>query len=95
MKCINCGAYIEDDDNFCYKCGSITAKGTNFFKDEENMKLITNGEAMKQSSRVSVLSSLLLFGVFLFVVMMLIRGNNLFAPFAYIEGIFNKYLYLL
>ncbi len=33
MKCLNknCNATeIENDDNFCYKCGYWTAKGINF-----------------------------------------------------------------
>ena len=31
---------VEKDDNFCYKCGSFTAKGYAYLQDERNVNKI-------------------------------------------------------
>lgn len=82
-KCIHCYEEIESDDNFCPKCGHWTAKGYSFLKNEENIKMIINGDAVKQDEKFSILISLVGIGFILFTVMMLIRGDDLFKLFTY------------
>lgn len=93
MKCIYCNVEIESDDNFCWKCGHWTAKGYSFLKNEENIKMIMNGDAVKQDERFSILMSLLGIGFILFTAMMLIRGNDLFKPFIYLKKQATNYIY--
>jgi len=93
MKCIHCEVEIESDDNFCWKCGHWTAKGYSFLKNEENVKMIMNGDAVKQDERFSILVSLLGIGFILFTVLVSIRGDNLFKPFVYLEKKFTNYIY--
>lgn len=93
MKCLNCGVEIENDDNFCWKCGHWTAKGYLFLKNKNNVKMILNGDAIKQNNKFSVLFGLLGLGVILFTVMMIVRGNNLFKPFVYLKKQFTNYIY--
>ena len=93
MKCIHCKVEIELDDNFCWKCGHWTAKGYSFLKNEENVKMIMNGDAVKQDERFSILISLLGIGFILFTAMMFIRGDDLFKPFVYLKKQVTNYIY--
>ena len=93
MKCIHCEVEIESDDNFCWKCGHWTAKGYSFLKNEENVKMIMNGDAVKQDERFSILISLLGIGFILFTAMMFIRGDDLFKPFTYLKKQATNYIY--
>ena len=96
MRCLNekCNAdEIEKDDNFCYKCGHWTARGYSFLKDKENINMIINGETFKQKSRVSTLGSLLALSFIIFVLMLIIRGNDLFKPFFYLKKQAFNYIY--
>lgn len=93
MKCIHCEVEIELDDNFCWKCGHWTAKGYSFLKNEENVKMIMNGDAVKQDERFSILMSLLGIGFILFTAMMFIRGDDLFKPFVYLKKQVTNYIY--
>lgn len=96
MRCLNekCNAdEIEKDDNFCYKCGHWTARGYSFLKDKENINMIINGETFKQNSRVSTLGSLLALSFIIFVLMLIIRGNDLFKPFFYLKKQAFNYIY--
>ena len=93
MKCIHCEVEIESDDNFCWKCGHWTAKGYSFLKNEENVKMIMNGDAVKQDERFSILISLLGIGFILFTAMMFIRGDDLFKPFIYLKKQATNYIY--
>lgn len=93
MKCIHCEVEIELDDNFCWKCGHWTAKGYSFLKNEENIKMIMNGDAVKQDEKFSILISLVGIGFILFTVMMLIRGDDLFKPFTYLKKQATNYIY--
>lgn len=36
-NCLKCGFEIEEDDNFCPKCGQQTPKGYFFLKDNNNV----------------------------------------------------------
>ena len=96
MRCLNqnCDANeIENDDNFCYKCGHWTARGYSFLQDKENVNMILNGASVKQSGRLSVLGSLLALSFIIFTVMLVIRGNDLFKPFFYLEKQAFNYIY--
>lgn len=92
-KCSHCNAEIELDDNFCWKCGRWTAKGYVFLKDEENLKKIINGDAIKQDNRFSYLISLVSIGIILFTIMMTLRGDDLFKPFIYLKKQLTNYIY--
>lgn len=92
-KCIHCEVEIESDDNFCWKCGHWTAKGYSFLKNEDNVKMIMNGDAVKQDERFSILMSLFGIGFILFTAMMLIRGDDLFKPFTYLKKQATNYIY--
>ncbi len=96
MRCLNqnCNAdEIEKDDNFCYKCGHWTARGYSFLKDKENVNMIMNGETFKQTSRLSILGSLLALSFIIFTLMLIIRGNDLFKPFFYLKKQAFNYIY--
>ena len=96
MRCLNqnCDANeIENDDNFCYKCGHWTARGYSFLHDKENVNMILNGVSVKQSGRLLVLGSLLVLSFIVFFVMLVIRGNDLFKPFFYLKKQAFNYIY--
>lgn len=96
MRCLNqnCDANeIENDDNFCYKCGHLTARGYSFLQDKENVNMILNGVSVKQSGRLLVLGSLLALSFIVFFVMLVIRGNDLFKPFFYLKKQAFNYIY--
>ena len=96
MKCLNskCNANeIENDDNFCYKCGYYTSKGYSFLKDKENVNKITSGVTFKQNERLSVLFGLLAILVVVFLSMLMIRGEKLYKPFSYIKKQSFNYMY--
>ena len=92
MKCSHCNAEIEKDDNFCHECGHFTALGYEFLKDKNNQK-ITNGTSVKQNKRLSFLILLLFFGTFLFLGMIIIRGDDLFKPILYLKKQITDYQY--
>ena len=96
MKCLNqkCDAEeIEKDDNFCYKCGQWTAKGYSFLNDRENVEKIISGPTVKQGGNLFILGSLLVISCFIFTVMIVIRGEDLFKPFYYLKKQAFNYIY--
>lgn len=96
MKCLNqyCDAEdIENDDNFCYKCGHWTAKGFSFIRKEENVMQIMNGDAAKKDDNFSVMLGLTSLAFIGFFVMTLIRGNDLYKPFFYLKRQADSYIY--
>ena len=96
MKCLNqnCDAEeIENDDNFCYKCGHWTAKGFSYIKNKENVEKIMNGDAAKKGDNFSVMLGLALLSFIAFFVMTLVRGNSLYKPFFYIKRQADNYIY--
>ena len=93
MKCIHCNNIIEENDNFCSKCGHFTAKGYEFLKDKNNIKKIENGSTNKQKNRLSNLIILLFLGTILFFGFYIIRGDNLFKPILYLKKQVNDYFY--
>ena len=93
MQCFNCKSEINEEDNFCYKCGEWTSKGYKFLKDKNNYKKLANGAAYKQKDRLGILISLLGIGFVLFIIMFLISGNDMFKPVAYLKKHLYSYIY--
>ena len=96
MRCLNdkCNANeIENDDNFCYKCGHYTSKGYSFLKDKSNVDMITHGSVFKQNNKLSTLFSLFAILCIIFTGMILIRGGDLFKPFFYLKKSLFNYRY--
>ena len=88
MYCFNGGckaSEIEKDDNFCYKCGHWTAKGYMFLKNDKNAKKVTEGFVVKQSNRLHLLWAIVLVLLVVFLIVFLVRKNNMFKPFFYIK----------
>lgn len=96
MKCLNrsCDASeIENDDNFCYKCGHWTAKGYSFINNKENVETIMNGDAIKKDNNFLVMISIVSLAFIAFFIMSLIRGNSLYKPFFYLKRQIYSYVY--
>ena len=96
MKCLNqnCNAdEIENDDNFCYKCGHWTSRGYKFLDDETNVENISKGATVKQIEKLSLLGILFIISIILFLIMLIIRGQNLFKPFFYLKKQVLNYMY--
>ena len=83
MKCLNydCNAEeIEEDDNFCYKCGHWTAKGYSFLKKPENLQSILNGDGAKKDDRFSIMVALASLAFIAFTFIGFFRGDDLYKP---------------
>lgn len=96
MKCLNqyCDAEdIENDDNFCYKCGHWTSKGFSFIKKEENVIQIMKGDAAKKDNNFSVMLGIASLAFIGFFVMNLVRGNDLYKPIFYLKRQADSYIY--
>ena len=96
MKCLNqnCDAdQIENDDNFCYKCGHWTAKGYSFIKDKNNIDNLTNGTGAKKSENFSVMISIASLVFIFFVFINIFRGDDLYKPFFYLKRQIDSYAY--
>lgn len=91
--CIVCHEEIESDDNFCHNCGHWTPKGYTFLENKNNVKQIMKGEVYKQDKKFRILVSLLGISIITFAVMILIRGNDMFKPFALLKKQINSYIY--
>ena len=96
MKCLNqnCNAEeIEEDDNFCYKCGHWTAKGYSFLKKPENVQIILNGDGTKKDNRFSLMVALASLALIAFTLLGLFRGEDLFKPLYYVKRKVDNYIY--
>ena len=92
-SCNHCGTEIEYDDNFCANCGELTIHGYSFFNShKENQKLL-NGNVSKQSSRTLYAFEMFAMFVIIFIIMIVIRGQNMFKPIIYLEKQMFKYNY--
>ena len=85
VKCIYCGANINENDNFCFKCGHVTAIGKEIFQDKKNAEKIVNGAIVKQSDNMLLLLSLFMIFLVGFAAMSYFRGNNLLKPILYLK----------
>lgn len=88
--CLECHEVIEKDDNFCCKCGSITAKG---YKDLKQIESMNNGVIDKQNNKLKMLISLLSLFIIFFTIIILYRGQNIIKPFAYVKKQINSFIY--
>lgn len=96
MKCLNqnCDVKdIEEDDNFCYKCGHWTPKGYKFLNNKENINIITNGKAAKKDGNLILMVGTASIAFITFGIMCIFRGNDLFKPFYYLKRQINSYVY--
>lgn len=86
--CLECQIVIEKDDNYCYKCGSITAKG---YKELSSKTNVNNGILEKQNNKLKLLIVSLSLLVIVFAIIILVRGNNIVRPLAYLKKQYNTY----
>ncbi len=93
MKCIKCGAELEDVDNFCPECGELTAKGHRFFHDPSNLDILNNGKAVKLKKKFNAIISIFSLSVIIFALLMIFTGQNLMTPFGVIQKKINYYRY--
>ena len=96
MKCLNqnCEANdIENDDNFCYKCGHWTSRGFDFLKNKNNIDMIANGDAIKQDTRFVMLLGISILGIIIFIVLLVLRGGDIFRPIYFIKRKIDNYTY--
>lgn len=93
-KCINCQAEIEENDNFCWKCGHWSAKGYSFFNNnEEVVKIVEEGNLAKHDTRNAYLIFMLLLTFIIFLALSWYRGMDIFRPVFYLEKQVYKYIY--
>ena len=96
VKCLNqsCDATeIENDDNFCYKCGHWTARGFSFIQKEENVLEILKGEAIKRENNFSLMLCVFIVSLFSFVIISSFRGADLYKPLFYLKRKVISYVY--
>lgn len=96
MKCLNqnCNAeQIENDDNFCYKCGHWTGKGYSFIKNKNNIKSIVNGAAAKKDAKFFKMVILASISLITFTFINIYRGTDLYKPFFYLKRQVDSYIY--
>ena len=96
MKCLNqnCNAeQIENDDNFCYKCGHWTGKGYSFIKYKNNIKSIVNGAAAKKDAKFFKMVILASISLITFTFINIYRGTDLYKPFFYLKRQVDSYIY--
>ena len=96
MKCLNneCDVQdIENDNNFCYKCGHWTAKGYSFLTNDENFKKVINGDAAKKENNLLNMIFIVTITTIVFISSSIIRGHDLFKPIYYLKKQYNNYTY--
>lgn len=86
--CLDCHNIVEKDDNYCFNCGSLTAKGHREIYSKN--KITSQGNIDKQNNKLRLLLSFFSILVILFAFIIIIRGNNLLRPLAYIEKQINS-----
>lgn len=96
MKCLNplCDAdLIEENDNFCYKCGHPTTLGLAYLNKEENVSKITNGEIVKQDNKFKILIFIFVLFIITFLLFSALKGDKMFDSLFYLEKKINNYIY--
>ena len=95
MKCINqyCDANeIEDDDNFCYKCGHWTARGYSLINHNKIDKIIDK-KHVNQNDKFAYLFALFSFSMILVIGSSIYRGQNILKPFIFLKRQVVNYKY--
>ena len=82
MKCVKCNSDIEEDDNFCGKCGEWTSRCYNYLKANPDLQ---KGKTTKIQNRCYALASIFSLGILIFVIMFLYQGRNIYKPFIYLK----------
>ena len=90
--CLKCGKEVESDDNFCPVCGYWTPRGYSILNSKSN-SLVINGKIVKQQSMLSRLFILLFLSMFLFVGMIIYRGQDILKPFVFVKRQIMNYNY--
>ena len=93
MRCLNCDFEIENDDNFCPNCGHWTTRGYSYLNDKVNVNKLMSGIEIKKNNKIAILFSIVFIGIITFVLMLVIRGNNLFRPLIYLKKQIDSYKY--
>lgn len=93
MKCIKCESEIENDDNFCYNCGELTAHGYLYINSNTSNINILNGSITKKEKNISVLFALLTLFILIFIAIINIRGDNILKPYVILKNKIYYYQY--
>ncbi|MDD5826561.1 MAG: hypothetical protein PUD25_02205 [Bacilli bacterium] len=91
-KCLVCNSEIEEDDNFCPKCGHWTTKGYSYLTRIEDKKIL-NGEVENQRNRLASLFLIMSIFAGLVILMTVYRGKDILKPFVYIKRQINNQQY--
>lgn len=78
MNCIKCDEELENDDNFCPKCGELTPHGYLSLKNKPN-------EIKYRESNLGSIFTLVALLIVVFTIMTLISGKDLFRPYIEIK----------
>lgn len=91
-RCLLCGCEIEEDDNFCPKCGHWTAKGYSYLSEFKSKKIL-NGEVETQQNRIAILFLIMFIFAILAALMTAYRGKDILKPFVYVKRQINNQKY--
>ncbi len=89
MKCSICNNILENNDNYCPKCGNVTTVGYMYLKDNH----IKDGYSNKNINRFKGILTFFSLTIIIFLVLTIVKGNGLFSPIFYLEKEINKYIY--
>ena len=78
MNCIKCDEELENDDNFCPKCGELTPHGYLSLKNKPN-------EIKYRESNLGTIFTLVALLIVVFTIMTLISGKDIFRPYIEIK----------
>lgn len=91
-RCLVCNSEIEEDDNFCPKCGHWTTKGYSYLTRIEDKKIL-NGKVEFQRNRLASLFLIMSIFAGLVILMTVYRGKDILKPFVYIKRQINNQQY--
>lgn len=96
MKCLNqnCDAnLIDEQDNFCYKCGNYTAKGYEYLQNKDNVEKILNGSAVKQDNKFTIITNIACISFILLFIIIFFKSDDMYRPFYYLRRLIENYSY--
>ncbi len=92
-KCIKCNYTLTLDDNFCPRCGEITALGYIYYQNNKNLNRIKSGYVYKKERKLKFFMFLLCFTFISFILMMNYRGKSMFKPYFDLKKEIYSYIY--